>query len=150
MDDLSESEMEALRDLGVDPGAEPKGSVAWCETVRLAKDSRDRKRLYLECFPLVLVDEDDLGPWVCNYAIVTLNLNGRRRVPAHLLQNGMPLPGLADVLQALPAGQRREWPAAFWLADENGYLGCSPQQALAEGRIEDAVAAARRSKPLVG
>jgi hypothetical protein len=72
--------------------------------------------------------------------------SGRLVYPLWQFQEGAPLPGLAEVLDAAgydPGRPSTGWTVASWLATDDPDLGGSPRALLAAGRLEPVLAAAR-------
>lgn len=89
--------------------------------------------------------------WAREGKIFAVRLGRELRIPAFQFADGRPRPEIARVLAALPECQRAGWPAAFWFASGHGFLGCSPQEALADpSRIDDVIEAAAQTGRVAG
>ncbi|MBW7921884.1 MAG: hypothetical protein H3C51_07265 [Rubellimicrobium sp.] len=84
--------------------------------------------------------------WVREGKVFAVKAGRALRLPVFQFADGQPRPEIARILAALPEYQRHGWPAAFWFASGHGYLGCAPQDALADpARAGDVVEAARQT-----
>lgn len=89
--------------------------------------------------------------WSRDGKIFAVKFGREVRVPSFQFADGKPRPEIARVLSALPEHQRSGWPAAFWFASGNAFLGCSPQEALDDpSRVEEVVEAAERTGQAIG
>ena len=133
------------------------------ETSVLMDNARLRRR-YLESVETLSSEEvhalsgrkskniaETASRWSRDGKIFAVKLGRELRVPSFQFVDGKPRPEIARVLSALPEHQRSGWPAAFWFASGNGFLGCSPQEALDDpSRLEEVVEAAARTGRAIG
>ena len=71
---------------------------------------------------LVTTRTDDLDRWLGERRVFSVPVGSEQRFPLFQFADGQPLPGVADVLAALPANLSA-WETAFWFVSSNTWLG---------------------------
>lgn len=127
-------------------------------------DNARLRREYLEQFETLSSEEvhalsgrrsrntaETASRWVREGKVFAVRQGRTLRLPAFQFADGRPRPEIARILAALPEYQRQGWPAAFWFASGHGYLGCPPQEALADpARVDEVIEAARQTGGVAG